>query len=1751
VLGGVGGDIIAAPGGTNIIFGDNGEVNLNNAAGSNDVFTTNPDLGGADQITGGTGNNLILGGAGNDEIVGGVGNDIIFGDNGYVTRNNVNLILSIALLAGVQVGGDDTIDGGGGNDIINGNVGNDTIEAGAGDDTIIADEGFGIDTATDSSGILTIDFRTVTSDITGYSNVVASQFNVADGSQLTVGPALVNFLYLGSGDDEIVFTQVESRTIVVTDEEGDDVYDVTLSDASAVTNFTISDTEGSTDTVLARFNSTAAIALNHIDITYGNEVINFSVEIDREVIIDVGTLTTLTNTDNGGVSDLVNRLLSVTANTLTVDAEVQAHNIIFTTVGEVNVKHDLNARNNGDITITTSGVAGNINIYTELYVSSGITKIGDGAGFMDIISKDGLIQLLDASDTDVDFRAAASALAASARGFNKPLVTAVATLTASTTGNVAGADIVIRETNDLQIIGRDLTVDNVLNVTGVVSDFGNIEITLLAIDARLTLASGNIKTNSPDRDITLFVDDLDIFSGANTISGSGVLVLQANSPVWHYRLGTAAETVAGADVARATFAAALELSTRDLAALADGFSQITIGRPATGNTTIFGDASFRDKAIFYSEIITVAGDVQIAADAAEFYARLLEVKREDLHHLDGTLASGITALTLLFEIDEQMVVSGWVTGMDRVTINVDATTGVDNLVDYAGELNGLSSAPGSWIETFRANSTMTITTSKSIRIAGLLQVGGALSDEAIIHTLTIAAGSNVVTADSGLMRAETVGMVVAGYADINTDFEKLTALIALNLTVDELDRITLVDVATTAGAIVITADDILATRVRSLTDAVAASITMTADNGAIVIDRIAAGRMNGLITLTASGNIVEIDPDDTDFDVIAHAITMTASGKVGIGANSDNNLEIDGDTLAAYAVIGIFVDTRIEELIAINSGIGDIDVREIDSIRLMDVSAADGAVLVRAQDSIDAVSVRSLTDAIGRNVGLVSATGNINVGYIAAGLTKGSITLDAQDRLGRILELTAVDTEVDAQAWLGLLSAGDAIGSAVAPELNLETAFTFAFNNLAEDEVDLETTGDLQLILSFAGEITITTTGDIDVNYLNSNGHDIVLTSNSGGVSIDAILGEAGDIIINARDLIDLNAVTFTGEPGHIVTTGEVSIISKNDAVMINGSIISNGNIELQAHTTVEVNGALESLYGSIIISSPEIAIITPVIASEDIIVTAGGRLETTAAGTLTAGRNVTLTTTSSTTGDMVVAGAVDAGDYVKLTAAAEMILDGDVTAGRDITLIGKNDMIVTGDLTAGGKVTMTATKNLTVTGDIDSGNTVLLDMQWTSGILTVNGSVTAGADITLKSKNEIVIDGNITGAKKLTITAGANSAITVGTVAAPVNLTAGLTLSLTSFKSLTIFGNLSSTIADVKATGSSTGMDMTIVGDITAGTTISLTTGEALTVTGTILAKNQVTLKTTKTTTGNIVVAGAITSLTNTVTLDAKAGLTMDSAITAKTVSLKAVLAMVISGNIMSTTTVTITGSKAVTITAASVITAGSTINVTAADTLTIAGAIDGEGTVTLTMSNTSRGTEISGTVVAKGKLTVTSKGNLTLTSGVTRSLLQSETSDVIINGSGTGKSAQITGDILAGGNLTITKLEEIRIEGDVIVTKQVSLTTTQAGAGITVIGSITTTTGKVILNSKAGINVTGSIISGHDITMTTAGTSLLYVTGSLTALGAGRDIILTASRNLTLDNVDIWLDDKLTLKYPSAGILTKINSTRNGVAL
>ncbi|MFN9291425.1 MAG: hypothetical protein ACK6EB_25405, partial [Planctomyces sp.] len=146
----------------------------------------------------------------------------------------------------------------------------------------------------------------------------------------------------------------------------------------------------------------------------------------------------------------------------------------------------------------------------------------------------------------------------------------------------------------------------------------------------------------------LTADELDFLGGNSSIVAPGALNLRAASNVWTYRLGTAAETGGGAIAAPAFAIRTLDLPTRDLAALADGFSDITIGRSAAGNTMRLGDAfnmtsikatgesrlidaSIKDPLELLTDALFVEGDFRVPLNPLVIHAGSTTILRTNVH----------------------------------------------------------------------------------------------------------------------------------------------------------------------------------------------------------------------------------------------------------------------------------------------------------------------------------------------------------------------------------------------------------------------------------------------------------------------------------------------------------------------------------------------------------------------------------------------------------------------------------------------------------------------------------------------------------------------------------------------------------------------------------------------------------------------------------------------------------------------------------------------------------------------------------------------------------------------------------------------------------------------------------------------------------------------------------------------------------------------------------------------------------------
>ena len=186
--------------------------------------------GGADTITGGSGDDTVYGEDGNDSLDLGDGNDFAQGDGGNDTIDGGD---GNDTLRGS--GGDDSVFGGIGNDALTGGSGRDTLEGGAGDDTLNGQDdedtfrfsdGFGNDTVIGGEGGVDDDVL----DLSGLTAPVTVTYTGDEAGTITDGTDTITFseierLILTDQADSVDGTVLTSG-VTIDAGDGDDTIDL-------------------------------------------------------------------------------------------------------------------------------------------------------------------------------------------------------------------------------------------------------------------------------------------------------------------------------------------------------------------------------------------------------------------------------------------------------------------------------------------------------------------------------------------------------------------------------------------------------------------------------------------------------------------------------------------------------------------------------------------------------------------------------------------------------------------------------------------------------------------------------------------------------------------------------------------------------------------------------------------------------------------------------------------------------------------------------------------------------------------------------------------------------------------------------------------------------------------------------------------------------------------------------------------------------------------------------------------------------------------------------------------------------------------------------------------------------------------------------------------------------------------------------------------------------------------------------------
>jgi uncharacterized repeat protein (TIGR02059 family) len=206
-------------------------VSIENLSGGsgNDVLTGDATANvlsgnaGADTLLGGAGNDTLSGGSGRDTLQGGAGSDLLVGDDGIdiadfsYAGSSLSVALNAAGTVTVVVGagdtdtlvgisgliggsGNDTLTGDGGDNVLRGGAGNDRLQGGVGLDT--ADYGYasaGLSVSLNSAGTVTVIAGTGDTDIlVGIERIAGGS-----GADILTGDATANMLTGNGGADTL------------------------------------------------------------------------------------------------------------------------------------------------------------------------------------------------------------------------------------------------------------------------------------------------------------------------------------------------------------------------------------------------------------------------------------------------------------------------------------------------------------------------------------------------------------------------------------------------------------------------------------------------------------------------------------------------------------------------------------------------------------------------------------------------------------------------------------------------------------------------------------------------------------------------------------------------------------------------------------------------------------------------------------------------------------------------------------------------------------------------------------------------------------------------------------------------------------------------------------------------------------------------------------------------------------------------------------------------------------------------------------------------------------------------------------------------------------------------------------------------------------------------------------------------------------------------------------------------------------
>ena len=956
----------------------------------------------------------------------------------------------------------------------------------------------------------------------------------------------------------------------------------------------------------------------------------------------------------------------------------------------------------------------------------------------------------------------------------------------STINTTAGSGLTVVSTGALTLNGAS-TLDGSLVFSGggtaalnanVTTTNDNISITgnaTVGSSAQFTVGTGIIAFTGTvglgANNVTFTGDEINFNGGAGSVTGTGSIVLQSGTNGVTINVGNAVNN-----------AGELDLQTTDINALADGFTQITIGRNTGVQALNISASTFNDPVVFRAGgggTTTVAGALTGAGNASFTITGTSAVAvNAAVTTAGGNFSSAGTTFTSngagTFSTSNGLFTLAH-TG--AVTLGGNLTTGTFDVDSGAGGIS-LGASILTTGDAVRFRDAVTLTADVSINTTSLTAVGNNITFDGTVSGTT--SGAEDLTLVAGTGGDISFGGAVGG---------------------------------TRLGALAITSADVVTgSSVTAASFSQAAGTTSTTLSGAVNTNAAGGVSLSGnaftlaAVTTTGGGTFTANNSGTLTLGgtlTLDGAFSQTGAGATQLNAaltTTNDNISFNGDVTVGAAIGGL------------NAGTAGLTFGGLLSLGANPFTLTGNAMAFNGgADSVSgtgALTIQGAAAATNIGVGVDPGVGGLHLTNATwAALADGfsGITVGRSNGSGTMsLGTFTVRDAVVFQMPSGVIDVSGVItstGAGTTVSLVGDTSFGGG-SGISTDNEAISIDGDVVLA---AGTTTLDSSG------AGSTGANIEITG--------AVTAAAADVAELEFDAGTTGNITIGGDTGtNAVPLLAFGVVSAND---VTTEDIFAGQIAQQAGGGTSTFGLLRSGSGGIILTGNNFDL------NQGAASLASGTMTVANAGTLTVDGSIALTGAFTQTGGGVALNA-------NLSTTNDNIsIGGATTAGGAFAAINAGTATITlGSTFAMGAINGTFTANdMVFGGGADSiSGTGQITLQPSAAATSIGIAGGAGT-LQLGAAD---IGALADGFDRLTIgRADGQHAITIGAVTfrdeTVIRTPSGGTISVTG----AIFGDGDASVS------------LTSAGDITLGANI-VTAGNEITLTGPIVLGSGVTLDTT-----------------------------------------------------------------------------------------------------------------------------------------------------------------------------------------------------------------------------------------------------------------------------------------------------------------